>query len=192
MILTTLNHSAYPLQKIERPLSNLLSDITVSPSLATLILDSNVGEPWIEAIDELERRLNSSKARARVKAARDLGEVTEGLRIVVRLLSWSRTKFTNPLLVFRLPQNYELSFIPFSSPSEAALPPICRSFRRRFFSSTSRSLHSYNVKRLMLRMSSSVRMWAQLAHIMRQVFDDMLEVWVGLRYMLFKSIYFTC
>lgn len=69
-------------RKIERPLSNLLSDITVSPSLATLILDTNVGEPWIEAIDELERRLNSSKARARVKAARDLGEVTEGLRIV--------------------------------------------------------------------------------------------------------------
>ncbi|EDR12808.1 vacuolar sorting protein [Laccaria bicolor S238N-H82] len=69
-------------RKIEKPLSNLLSDITVSPSLATLILDSNVGEPWIEAIDELERRLNSSKARARVKAARDLGEVTEGLRIV--------------------------------------------------------------------------------------------------------------
>ncbi|TFK43659.1 vacuolar sorting protein [Crucibulum laeve] len=69
-------------RRIERPLSSLISDITIPPSLATLILDSNVGEPWIEAIDDFERRLNTSKARTRVKAARDLGEVAEGLRIV--------------------------------------------------------------------------------------------------------------
>lgn len=37
---------------------------------------------------DFERRLNTSKARTRVKAARDLGEVAEGLRIVVsKLLS---------------------------------------------------------------------------------------------------------
>ncbi|KAG6821582.1 hypothetical protein H0H93_000091 [Arthromyces matolae] len=69
-------------RKIEKPLSSLISDITISPSLATLILDSQVGESWIEAIDDLERHLVTIKARSRVKAARDLGEVAEGLRIV--------------------------------------------------------------------------------------------------------------
>jgi len=70
-------------QRIERPLSSLLSDITIAPSLATTILDTNVGEPWLEAIEQFEKRLIMSKSRTRVKAARDLGEVAEGLRIVV-------------------------------------------------------------------------------------------------------------
>jgi hypothetical protein len=70
-------------QKIEKPLSNLISDITIPPSLATLILDSDVGEPWITPVEDFERRLETSKARSRVKAARDLGEIAEGLRIVV-------------------------------------------------------------------------------------------------------------
>ena len=80
-------------QRIEKSLSNLLTDITIPPSLATLILDTPVGEPWIDAIGDLEKRLETIKARSRVKAARDLGEVSEGLRIVVRppLLS-----FDNP------------------------------------------------------------------------------------------------
>lgn len=55
----------------------------IPPPLATLILDTNVGEPWIEAITEFERRLVSLKLRARVKAARDMTDVAEGLRIVV-------------------------------------------------------------------------------------------------------------
>lgn len=70
-------------QRIERPLSSLISDITIPPSLATLILDSDVGEQWITAICDFERRLDILETRARVKAARDLGEVAEGLRIVV-------------------------------------------------------------------------------------------------------------
>ncbi|RDB22540.1 Vacuolar protein sorting-associated protein 52 A [Hypsizygus marmoreus] len=69
-------------RRIEKPLSSLISDITMPPALATLILDSPVGEPWIEAIEDFERRLETIKARSRVKAARDLGEVAEGLRIV--------------------------------------------------------------------------------------------------------------
>ncbi|KAF8192463.1 vacuolar sorting protein [Pholiota molesta] len=69
-------------KRIERPLSNLLSDVTIPPSLANTILDTNVGEPWIESIIDFERRLNTIQARTRVKAARDLGEVAEGLRIV--------------------------------------------------------------------------------------------------------------
>lgn len=43
-----------------------------------------MGEPWITAVEEFEKLLNMVKARSRVKAARDLGEVAEGLRIVVR------------------------------------------------------------------------------------------------------------
>lgn len=55
----------------------------IPPSLATTILDTNVGEPWIDAIIDFERKLTTAKARTRVKAARDVGEVMEGLRIVV-------------------------------------------------------------------------------------------------------------
>ncbi|KAJ7276548.1 vacuolar sorting protein [Mycena haematopus] len=69
-------------RKIEKPLASLITDITVPPYLATLILDSDVGESWILAIEEFERRLDMAKGRSRVKAARDIGEVTEGLRIV--------------------------------------------------------------------------------------------------------------
>ncbi|KAJ4497821.1 vacuolar sorting protein [Lentinula lateritia] len=69
-------------RKIEKPLASLITDIIIPPSLATLILDSQVGEPWIVAIDEFERHLQVIKARLRVKAARDLGDVAEGLRIV--------------------------------------------------------------------------------------------------------------
>ncbi|OCH92882.1 Vps52-domain-containing protein [Obba rivulosa] len=69
-------------RRIEKPLSHLLVDFCIPPPLTTLILDTPVGEPWISAIGELEKRLDTLKARARVKAARDLGEVAEGLRIV--------------------------------------------------------------------------------------------------------------
>ncbi|KAJ7904667.1 vacuolar sorting protein [Mycena olivaceomarginata] len=69
-------------RKIEKPLASLITDITVPPYLASLILDSDVGESWILAIEEFERRLDTAKRRSRVKAARDLGDVTEGLRIV--------------------------------------------------------------------------------------------------------------
>ena len=43
-------------------------------------------ETWLTAIPDFEHRLNSTNARKRVKAARDLSEVTEGLRIVVCFL----------------------------------------------------------------------------------------------------------
>ncbi|KAL1747657.1 Sac2 family-domain-containing protein [Schizophyllum fasciatum] len=68
-------------RRIEKPLSNLVSDIIVPPPLATLILDTQPGEPWIAAIEDFERRLVTARARTRVKAARDLGDVMEGLKI---------------------------------------------------------------------------------------------------------------
>ncbi|KAL1701623.1 Sac2 family-domain-containing protein [Schizophyllum commune] len=68
-------------RRIEKPLSNLVSDIIIPPPLATLILDTQPGEPWIPAIEDFERRLVTSRARTRVKAARDLGDVMEGLKI---------------------------------------------------------------------------------------------------------------
>jgi hypothetical protein len=46
-----------------------------------------VREGWVNAIEDFESRLVLSKSRSRVKAARDLGEVSEGLRIVVRIFS---------------------------------------------------------------------------------------------------------
>ena len=71
------------MKRIEKPLSNLLVDLCIPPNLATLILDTRVDENWIPAIVEFERRLDTLKLRVRVKAARDLSEVAEGLRIVV-------------------------------------------------------------------------------------------------------------
>ncbi|KAA1466314.1 vacuolar sorting protein [Dentipellis sp. KUC8613] len=68
-------------RKIEKPLSNLLTDLTIPPPLATVILDTRVDESWIPAIENFEHRLDVLRARTRVKAARDLGEVAEGLRI---------------------------------------------------------------------------------------------------------------
>ncbi|KAI9001446.1 Vps52-domain-containing protein [Trametes punicea] len=69
-------------RRIEKPLSNLLVDLCIPPALATLILDTPVDESWIPAITEFERKLDTLKLRLRVKAARDMSEVAEGLRIV--------------------------------------------------------------------------------------------------------------
>jgi hypothetical protein len=63
-------------------LATLISGLTLPPNLVTTILDTDVGEPWIPAVADFERRLEALKGRQRVRAARDLGEVAEGLRIV--------------------------------------------------------------------------------------------------------------
>ena len=78
------------LQKIERPLSNLISEIAIPPPLAETILDTDVGEPWLVAVPEFEQKLDSLNARARVKAVRALSEVAEGLRIIVCTVSFWR------------------------------------------------------------------------------------------------------
>ncbi|KAF8842691.1 Vps52-domain-containing protein [Paxillus ammoniavirescens] len=69
-------------RRIEKPLSTLISDLTIPPALATTILDTEVGELWTPVIADFEKRLDALRARSRVKAARDLGDVVEGLRIV--------------------------------------------------------------------------------------------------------------
>ncbi|KZP00006.1 vacuolar sorting protein [Calocera viscosa TUFC12733] len=69
-------------RKIERPLSQLLADLAIPPELALLILDGNVSDAWIPGIEELEVKLDTIQQRTRVKAAKDLSEVAEGLRIV--------------------------------------------------------------------------------------------------------------
>jgi len=73
-------------QKIEKPLSSLLSDLCIPPHLATFILDEGVGEPWLIAISDFENRLKAVNARKRVKAARDLVEV---LKVFA---SWQRQR----------------------------------------------------------------------------------------------------
>ncbi|KAF7292359.1 Vacuolar sorting protein [Mycena chlorophos] len=69
-------------KRIEKPLSRLITDITIPPHLAAQILDADVDESWILSIEDFERRLVTAKGRSRVKAARDMSEVIEGLRIV--------------------------------------------------------------------------------------------------------------
>ena len=65
-------------------MGSLIADLTIPPELATLLLDTNVGEPWIEAVVQFEAKLDAIKARGRVKASKDLGEVAQALGIVVR------------------------------------------------------------------------------------------------------------
>ena len=67
-------------------MASLISDVTLSPGVVNTILNTDVGESWIPAISEFELRLEGLKVRGRVRAARDLGEVAEGLRIVVWFL----------------------------------------------------------------------------------------------------------
>ncbi len=67
-------------------MASLISDVTLSPDVVNTILDTDVGESWISAISDFELRLEGLKVRGRVRAARDLGEVAEGLRIVVWFL----------------------------------------------------------------------------------------------------------
>lgn len=69
-------------RRIEKPLSKLVSELTIPPALVLTILDTEVGESWIPVIDDFEGRLGTLEVRARVKAARDLGDISEGLRIV--------------------------------------------------------------------------------------------------------------
>lgn len=74
-------------------MSSLILDLCIPPPLATLLLDTPVGEPWIDAVGQLETRLQSIKARGRVKASRDLIEIAEALRIVVRMPKHSLVRF---------------------------------------------------------------------------------------------------
>lgn len=60
-------------------------DLCIPPSQATLILDTDVCEEWLVTIADFERRLEAIQARSKVKAARDLEDVAEGLRIAVCL-----------------------------------------------------------------------------------------------------------
>ncbi|KAI6163061.1 vacuolar sorting protein [Pisolithus thermaeus] len=69
-------------RRIEKPLSKLVSELTIPPALILTILDTEVGEPWIPVIDDFEGRLDTLEVRTRVKAARDLRDISEGLRIV--------------------------------------------------------------------------------------------------------------
>ena len=67
-------------------MASLIADLTIPPQLATTILDASVGESWIDAVAQLEARLSSIKARGRVKASKDLGDVAQALGIVVSKL----------------------------------------------------------------------------------------------------------
>ncbi|KAG8743361.1 hypothetical protein FRC10_012165 [Ceratobasidium sp. 414] len=68
-------------QKIERPLSQLLQELCIPPDLAITILDTNISEPWLQAVATLEEKMMALEARARVRASKDLSEAAEALRI---------------------------------------------------------------------------------------------------------------
>ncbi|KAH0839918.1 Sac2 family-domain-containing protein [Lanmaoa asiatica] len=79
---TNIDNRLKSRRTIEKPLSSLISDLTIPPTLATTLLDTEVGEAWILVVADFERRLNIVRARSRVKAARELADVVEALRIV--------------------------------------------------------------------------------------------------------------
>lgn len=70
-------------QKIERPLSNLIMDICLPPSLISTILDTDISDSWIPSIGELEQHLDTLQARGRVKAAKDMVELMAQVQLVV-------------------------------------------------------------------------------------------------------------
>ncbi|KAF9653375.1 vacuolar sorting protein [Thelephora ganbajun] len=70
-------------RKIERPLSSLITDICLPPSLITTILDTDVSDAWIPSIGELEQHLDTLQARGRVKAAKDMVELMAQVQLVV-------------------------------------------------------------------------------------------------------------
>jgi hypothetical protein len=83
---------------VSGPLTSLLENITIPPQLALTLLDTPVSDAWIPAVNQLETLLISipayskgkgdgrslSNIQVKVKAAKDLEGVAEGLRIVVR------------------------------------------------------------------------------------------------------------
>jgi hypothetical protein len=75
--------TAFLVQKIERPLSSLITDICLPPSLITTILDTDVSDSWISSIGELEQHLDTLQARGRVKAAKDMVELMAQVQLVV-------------------------------------------------------------------------------------------------------------
>lgn len=142
----------------------------------TLILDTNVGEPWIDAVQDLERRLMLSKARVRVKAARDLGEVSEGLRIVV-CSCLHDLRVQNLLRGFsRLQPSSEHSFLPYSNLFERASRLICKSCKRQCCSSIVHYMPFYIAKLVMLRLRCNDHTLERHDFIMRQAFVDTLAV----------------
>ncbi|KAI9574682.1 vacuolar sorting protein [Boletus coccyginus] len=79
---TSIDNRLKSRRRIEKPLSSLVSDLTIPPTLATTLLDTEVGERWIPVVADFETRLDTLRARSRVKAARELADVVEALRIV--------------------------------------------------------------------------------------------------------------
>ncbi|KAG8218632.1 vacuolar sorting protein [Butyriboletus roseoflavus] len=79
---TNIDNRLKSRRRIEKPLSSLISDLTIPPTLATTLLDTEVGEAWIPVVADFERRLDTLRARSRVRAARELTDVVEALRIV--------------------------------------------------------------------------------------------------------------
>ncbi|KAF9518469.1 hypothetical protein BS47DRAFT_1421010 [Hydnum rufescens UP504] len=84
-------------RKVSGPLTSLLANITIPPQLALTLLDTPVSDAWIPAVNQLETLLisipayskgksegnNPSSIQVKVRAAKDLEGVAEGLRIVV-------------------------------------------------------------------------------------------------------------
>ncbi|KAG1783194.1 hypothetical protein EV702DRAFT_1060533 [Suillus placidus] len=88
-----------------------LSVVTCNVSSCGLVINKKTDrEPWIATITDFERRSDLLKVRSRVKAARDLRDVAEGLHIVaatklqtffLALLQLIRTSVTTNMQVMQ-------------------------------------------------------------------------------------------
>ncbi|GAA5833953.1 hypothetical protein JCM9279_004171 [Rhodotorula babjevae] len=66
---------------VERSLNPFLSSITISPSLISTIIDTDVNDAWIPAVRELDAKLGAIRGGARVDSRRTLDEAAEALRV---------------------------------------------------------------------------------------------------------------
>lgn len=135
-------------QKVAQPLGELITAITIPPQLVITILDTPISDAWIPAVKQLEALIESVSAHAnasrnppdavRVKAAKDLEGVLEGVRIAVSALRRYPERYNNNCRIasaaLRLRRKYErISFLYFNQFVPASRP-ISRSYKTQFSS----------------------------------------------------------
>ncbi|KDE05415.1 hypothetical protein MVLG_04210 [Microbotryum lychnidis-dioicae p1A1 Lamole] len=66
---------------VERSLHPYLESITLSPPLIHTIIETPVGDHWIDAIPELDQKLGAIRSGPRIQARKALDEIAEALRV---------------------------------------------------------------------------------------------------------------
>lgn len=83
---TALNRRLENRQNVEKALSPLVEELSLSPEVISKIAEGHIDETWTKMLAELDRRSTASKKRSdtrQIKAADDLGPLLEKLTLKV-------------------------------------------------------------------------------------------------------------